>query len=113
MEQIQYDFFFADTCGQKIKIKFKDLAYVESAGNYALLIGNNFRTVVYSSLNSLMETFENYRFIRIHKSYVISVEYIEAIRGNECMMDVNGKKIALPIGVTYKKDLFLKLKLGK
>lgn len=108
---MQYDFFFADTCGQKVKIKFKDLVYIESAGNYVMLIGNSFKTVVYSSMNSLMELLESHRFIRVHKSFIASIDYMGAIRGNECIMDVGDKKIALPIGVTYKKQVFKKLRL--
>lgn len=58
MNQDQFDFFFADTCGQKVKIKFSSLAFVESAGNYVLLTGCNFRTMVYSSMNRMMDLLE-------------------------------------------------------
>ncbi|HRG54135.1 MAG TPA: LytTR family DNA-binding domain-containing protein [Bacteroidia bacterium] len=113
MNQDQFDFFFADTCGQKVKIKFSSLAFVESAGNYVLLTGCNFRTMVYSSMNRMMDLLEDRRFIRIHKSYTVSIDHIEAIKGNECMMDLSGKKVGLPIGVTYKKEVFKRLGIDR
>ena len=95
---IQYDVFFVDPCGRKMKIKFKDLVYVESCGNYILLVGNDFKTIVYSSLTGILKRLEVQQFIRIHKSYIISIEYMEAIKGNECIMNLNRKKANLPIG---------------
>lgn len=112
MDQVQFDFFFADSCGQKMKIKFSNLVFVESAGNYVMLTGCNFKTAVYSTMNSMAALLENQRFIRIHKSYVVSIDHIDSIKGNECLMDLSGKKIGLPIGVTYKKEVFKKLRIG-
>ena len=109
---LYYDFFFVDTCGKKMKIKFKELVYVESAGNYVLLVGYNFKTIVYSSVGGILEKLESHQFLRIHKSYIISIEHIESIKGNECMLKWDNACVSIPIGVTYKKDVFEKLRIS-
>jgi DNA-binding LytR/AlgR family response regulator len=108
-----YDFFFADVCGQKLKIRFKELVYVESAGNYVLLVGQTFRVITYKSMNDILEILDTKQFVRIHKSYSVSIDCINAIKGNECMLTISGKKLSLPIGVTFKKEVFNKLQIGK
>ncbi|MGB0424398.1 MAG: LytTR family transcriptional regulator DNA-binding domain-containing protein, partial [Flavobacteriales bacterium] len=45
-------------------------------------------------------------FVRIHKSFIINVNYIEKLTGN--IVYINKEKI--PIGKTYKNDLFKKVK---
>jgi len=45
--------------------------------------------------------------IRIHKSYIIQLEFLEAIVGNQ----VEIQKKLLPIGATYKEELLKRLSL--
>jgi DNA-binding LytR/AlgR family response regulator len=108
---VRYDFFFADANGRKMKIKYKDLIYVESSGNYVILVGFNFRTMIYKSMNKMLEILDKEQFIRIHKSYIVSIEHIDSIKGNECIMNIVGTKITIPIGSTFKESALKKLQI--
>jgi two-component system LytT family response regulator len=107
------DYFFADSNGIKQKINFKDISYVESAGNYALIYGDdNLKMLIYKSLNAIQEIVPTKDFIRVHKSYIISIEHLQAIKGNELIVKRNGTMINIPIGRTFKQLILQKLNIG-
>ena len=106
------DYFFADSNGKKQKVNFKSVAYFESAGNYVIIHGdNNLKAVIYTSMNGMQEIVPADNFIRVHKSYIISIDHILAIKGNELIMNKSGSEILIPIGVTYKASTLKKLKV--
>ena len=108
--ETNYDFFFADAAeGLKKKIRFKDIAYIESAGNYVLLAGDSLKVMLHRSMNSIQGLLSNGQFLRIHKSYIISVDHIDCIQGNTCIIRMENKSIPIPIGVTFKKEILEKL----
>lgn len=106
------DYFFADNNGKKQKINFKDVAYFESAGNYVIIYGdNNLKSVVYTSMNGMQDIVPTDNFIRVHKSYIISIDHIIAIKGNELIMNKSGAEVLIPIGVTHKAATLKRLKV--
>ena len=105
------DFFFAEANGKKVKINFKDIAYIESAGNYITLAGPKLKLLIYKSMNGMQEILPSETFLRVHKSYIVSVNFIEAMRGNELILNIEGKPQELPIGATFKEALLTKLRI--
>ena len=105
------DFFFADVDGKKMKINFKDVAYIESSGNYITVFGNNLKVLLYKSLSSIQEVLSPEDFVRVHKSYIVSIHYIDAIKGNEIFLKIDGKSKDIPIGATYKDAILAKLRI--
>ena len=105
------EFFFADVDGKKIKINFKDIAYIESSGNYITVFGTKLKALIYKSLGSMQEVLPASDFVRAHKSYLVSIHYIEAIKGNELFLNVDGKSHNIPIGATFKDDILTKLRI--
>jgi two-component system, LytTR family, response regulator len=103
------DFFFVEEDGRKVKINFEDLIYIEAAGNYVVLIMHEFRKTIYKSMNAMQELLPCDKFMRIHKSYIIALHKIKAIRGNEVTILANGIEKSLPVGITYKEKLELHL----
>lgn len=61
------EFFFADVDGTKIKINYKDIAYIESYGNYIKVIGNRLKLLIHKSMNSIQEILPPENFIRVCK----------------------------------------------
>ncbi len=106
------DYFFADVNSKKQKINFKDISYIESAGNYVNVFGdNNLKATVYTSMNAMQDMLPSDNFIRIHKSYVISINHIHAIKGNELTMRRGDTTFVASIGVTYKSATLKRLKI--
>lgn len=107
------DFFFADLNGNgKQKINFKDISFIESAGNYVTVYGDNdLKEVIYTAMNAIQDIVPAEKFMRVHKSYIISIEHIHAIKGSGLIMSRNGTTMNIPIGVTYKSATLKRLQL--
>ena len=80
-----------------IKINFNDILYVESLKDYIKVITKLGDYVVHKSLTAITEELPQSNFIRIHRSFTISINKIEAVEGNT--VEISSKKI--PIGRNY------------
>lgn len=83
---------------QNVKINTRDIIYIEGFDDYIRLhleSGKNIFTLM--SLKSIMEKLPEKDFIRIHRSYIVSVRKIQRIYNQ--MIQLEG--IELPIGKSY------------
>ena len=53
-------------------------------------------------MNDIEKILPAKQFLRIHKSYIISLSHIRAIYGNSVEMD----NATIPVGVNYKEKVF-------
>jgi len=87
------------------QVKVKDIDYLESYGSYVKVHVAGQTIITLERLSNFEEKLKVHHFIRVHKSYLVPVDRIELIEGNELI--VSGKK--LPIGAVYRhnvNDLF-------
>jgi len=83
-----------------IKINLNDIFYIESLKDYIKVITKLGDYVVHKSLTAITEELPQSNFIRIHRSYTISIKKIEALEGNT--VEISNKRI--PIGRNYLKQ---------
>lgn len=83
------------------KINYNDLVYIEGQSEYVTFHLIDKKITAFYSLKNLETELPSSRFVRIHKSYIVSISSIDAIEGN---MVVIGKE-KLSIGKNYKNDL--------
>jgi DNA-binding LytR/AlgR family response regulator len=92
------------------KIFFKELLYLESDANYVTLhLKSQKRVMVRSTLNDFTTHLDTQTFIRIHRSYSVNVHLVDDVFPTE--VSVNGIKI--PVGKSYKDDLFKALGISE
>lgn len=84
-----------------IKINLNDVLYVESLKDYIRFQTVDGRHVVHKSLTAITEELPQSDFIRVHRSYTISISKITAIEGN--FIEISNKRI--PIGRHYVKEV--------
>lgn len=91
--------------GNKLhKVKVADIQYIEGAGNYmAFYFTGGKKILSLINMSELMELLPRDRFVRIHKSYVISLDHIDFIQRHQ----VSIQEKFIPIGLTYREH-FLK-----
>jgi DNA-binding LytR/AlgR family response regulator len=104
-------FTFAEVNGKKIKINFDDIIYIEGARNYIIIATVKQKMITYKSMSSMVEILPAERFMRVHKSYIVAVDKIQAIRGNEICLQVKEEGKYLPIGITFKDKVLKQLKI--
>lgn len=83
-----------------IKVNLNDILYIESLKDYIKVITTLGDYVVHKSLTAFSEELPQSNFIRIHRSYAISLNKIKSVEGNT--VEIAGRKI--PIGRNYVKD---------
>lgn len=77
-----------------------DILYIEGLSNYVRVFLRDKQLTVYGSLTSMEERLPSF-FLRIHKSYIVNTEAMDAF-SHECV-EIKGKEIA--IGGVYKKEV--------
>ncbi len=92
-------YFFVKSEYKQIRIDYADVLYLESLRDYvAIHLSNNNKILTLQSLSSFEKELPPQHFVRIHKSYIISLSKIKLIEKNT--VSVNGK--LLPVGNTFK-----------
>jgi len=86
------------------KINFSDLNYIEGQKAYVTFHTTNKNITALASLKELEESLPKKEFIRIHKSYIVSIREILTLEGN--ILEIPG--VRLPVGKMYK-DKVLKV----
>ncbi|MCF6405921.1 LytTR family DNA-binding domain-containing protein [Chitinophaga filiformis] len=91
------DYFFIK-CGSKYeKIYFNDILYVQGMQNYVTIYTRKGKYMTLLYLKNLEENLDKKSFIRVHKSYIVSIDKIEGIEGNEIFIQSN----KIPISRNY------------
>jgi DNA-binding LytR/AlgR family response regulator len=98
-----YMFVKTEHKGKFTKVNFKDILYVEGLSNYVGIVTHDDRINCYLTLMDIEDKLPGKHFLRIHKSFIISLDNITAIEGNEVILK---KLLRVPIGQTYRDKVF-------
>jgi DNA-binding LytR/AlgR family response regulator len=83
------------------KVKLTDIMYIEGLKEYVSYYTREKRIIVLQSLKSIEESLPPDRFIRVHRSYIVPIDRIKSLDGNQVQI---GDKL-IPIGRSYKEDV--------
>ncbi len=81
------------------KLRLDDIEYIEGLKEYVSYYTREKRIIALESLKYLEESLPKDQFIRVHKSYIVPINKIKSLDGNQ--VDLGHKKI--PIGRSYKE----------
>lgn len=82
-----------------IKIKLRDIFFIEGMKEYVAFHTAEKRILSYLSLKSLINTLPDTEFIRIHRSFIVNKSHITSLHQNKLI--VRGKE--LPVSRSYYK----------
>jgi two-component system, LytTR family, response regulator len=97
----QADYIFVNADYSLVKINLPDIIWIEGLKDYVKIhLASSARPVIaLMTMKAVEEKLPAKRFIRIHKSYIISISHITAVRKNSLFMG----QIELPIGGSYRE----------
>lgn len=98
----------AEHKGKLIKMDLDEIDYIESFRNYIAFYRGKQKTLSYNTMKDVEERLPENMFIRIHKSYIVSVRQISFMEYNEIALKSSTKR--LPIGNNYKEKILEKLR---
>ena len=102
MEELQSGWVTILADDKEITIGENKIHYLEAVKDYVRLYqtGNKNTILFASSMKQCEKTLNQELFIRVHKSYIVNMQFIKRINGNAIML--YGYETAIPIGRTYK-----------
>jgi two-component system LytT family response regulator len=93
--------------GRILFINLRDVVAVHAEGNYVSLRSNGTAHLLRESISAVADRLEPYGFIRIHRSVLVNISFVEEIRPfstGEYGLRVRGGK-EYTVTRTYKKNL--------
>jgi two-component system, LytTR family, response regulator len=104
-EQDHYVFVKTEQKGKLLKIDSRKITYIEGLSNYAIIhMDDQKKIITYLKLKELSESLSARGFVRIHKSFIISLSHLTAVEGN--MVRILNEEHPISIGDAYKKEFF-------
>ncbi len=99
-----YIFVKTESKGKMTKVDFADIVYVEGLKNYVSIQTLDDRVVTLLNIKDLEERLPARHFMRVHKSYIVSLDKIRALDGNQIFL--KGMNTFVPLGDTYRAAFF-------
>jgi DNA-binding LytR/AlgR family response regulator len=94
--------YFFIKCGNKYeKIYFNDILYIQGLQNYVTIWTHKCKYMTLLNLKNLEENLDSRSFIRVHKSYIVAIDKIDSIEGNEIFI----QSYRIPISRNYREHV--------
>jgi len=101
MEDAGQHFLMVRSDKKLTKVYFSDITYVEAYGNYIYIHSRQDKIISKQTLTQFEEQLPAGKFIRIHKSFVVAVNAVKYLEGNEVSLG----DTRLPIGKVYREGV--------
>jgi len=95
------DYIFVKAGYKSVRVNLADIMYLEAMKEYVVICTKDRKYTKLDRMKNIENQLKDQGFIRIHKSYIVSVKNIDAVFGNT--LEVNGMQ--LPVGRSFKDDL--------
>jgi DNA-binding LytR/AlgR family response regulator len=95
------DFIFVKSGVQRIKLHFNEVTHIQGLKDYAIIYTYSEKILLKGSIKAMLDIFPQKRFVRVHKSFIVSIHQIKRLESNRIVL--NGHQI--PIGRNFKDDL--------
>lgn len=102
------DYIFVKTDGKLVKVMYDDILYCEGMKDYLKIHLKSKRyLVIHQTMKGMEDLLPAKRFMRVHKSYIVSLEAIRSFHDN--MLHFAETEESIPVSSSYKEDLLKKL----
>ena len=95
------EYFFVKGDAGYEKIQYNDILYIEAMENYVVIHTNSKKITSYLTFKSVEDYLPSNRFLKVHKSFIIALDKVNSIAGDEIMIGNN----SIPVGRTIKDDV--------
>ena len=92
-----------------VKIKTKDIYFIEALKDYVVINTLNSRYTIHSTMKDMISKISSEEFIRVHRSFIVRIDKIDLIEYPSLKLEDDKKTI--PIGGSFKDELIERLNL--
>jgi DNA-binding LytR/AlgR family response regulator len=101
------DYLFIRQANKLIRVNHSEISYIQAERDFCSVYVDEKRLLASLHLKILEDLLPRNKFFRVHRSYIVNLEKIKAVKGN--MIELSKQEI--PIGANYREQLFKKLHL--
>lgn len=98
---VEEPFIYVKENKKVVKVHLSDILYVEGLSEYVQIYTPGKKIITKTSMTNMSDKLPDEGFMRIHKSFIVSLSKVEAFTSNS--IEVPGKE--LPIGRSYKNSV--------
>ncbi|AZA80166.1 DNA-binding response regulator [Chryseobacterium sp. G0186] len=98
------DFLFIKADRRFYKISFSDIKFIEGLKDYVVIHTRQQKLITAMNLKTIHQKVSEETFIRVSKSYVVNVDYIDSFDNHNIYIE----EAEIPIGEVYKAEFFAK-----
>lgn len=95
------DYFFVKSESKFEKVNYEEVCFVESLQNYVIIHTTSKKLITYMTLTSIEAQLPKEQFLKVHKSFIVSIAAIKSIDGNEIIIG----DARVPISRTLKDQV--------
>jgi PAS domain S-box-containing protein len=100
--------FFVKKDSRFVRVNFQDILWIEALDNYVIIkTASKEQYILHSSMKDIEAKLPPLNFARVHRSYILQLEKINALEENACIIEGN----RIPIGKSYKDNLMSRLNM--
>ena len=82
----EVEYFFVK-CDNKIeKVLYDEVLFIDALQNYVVIHTTDRKLIGYLTMTGLEQQLPRDRFLRVHKSYIISLQHVKALDGNDILI---------------------------
>ncbi|WP_243751759.1 LytR/AlgR family response regulator transcription factor [Niastella caeni] len=101
------DYLFIRDNNMLKKLRLEEILWIEAMGDYVKIRTETQWHIVHSTLKAIEEKINSGRLMRVHRSYIISLDKIDSIEDGV----VNILNTPIPVAESYRSKLIQKIKL--
>jgi DNA-binding LytR/AlgR family response regulator len=105
--QKEKDHFFIKVDHKLIKLMNDEILYIESMGDYVRFITSDKKLVTLNTMKKLEERMNPDQFIKVHRSYIVNINKIDDLQGNQIFI----QKHEIPIGKAFREEIMKRLNI--
>lgn len=101
------DYLFIRQGSKLVRVNHSEISYIQAERDFCSVYLGDKRLLASLHLKILEDMLPKDKFLRAHRSYIVNLEKIQAVKGN--VLELNNAEI--PVGANYREQLFKQLHL--
>lgn len=103
------DYLFVKHQSRLVKLNMADIYFVEALKDYVQVNTKDARYTIHATMKDVEKKLPLHVFQRVHRSFIVNMDRIEAIAGSNVVMQDTQKEI--PVGGNYRDELGARINL--
>lgn len=89
---------------QLIPVNVRDILFIKALSDYVIIKTTNNKYITLSTMKDILKSLPQNVFVRAHRSFIVNMDKIRAVKGSTVELMENDMRFAIPIGRAFKKD---------